>query len=156
VPIFYLESSALVKRYLPEKGTAVMDDLLDGQVDAEFLVISILASLELKSVFARLAKGNRLTQDEFGQLLASFWADRSKFSTILPFDNAMVEEASGHLDRHAVRTLDVVHLASILRVRETAQRAGQRLIVVASDQDLLQACRVEKVDVFDPTLDTAG
>ncbi len=154
--IFYVESSALVKRYLPERGSEVADQLLDGRTDSEFLVVSILSALELKSVFARLVKGRRITDAESRELLANFWADRTKLSSILPFDNVLIEEAGHHLDRHPVKTLDAIHLAAVFRMRETAQRSGHRLVVVACDQEVLDACRDEQIDVLDPEVDGAS
>lgn len=153
--IVYIESSALVKRYLPEQGTEVIDELFDRRTSSEFFVISLPSALEIKSVFVRLAKAGRISDAEVRELLASFWADRTKVSSILPFDNSLVEEASGHLDRHPVRTLDAVHVASILRVKETAQRSGERLIVVACDHEVVQACREENIEVLNPESESA-
>jgi len=49
-----------------------------------------------------------------------------------------------------MRTLDALHFASILRVKGIAEDVGQSLLVVTSDQDLLDACKAEGIEVLDP------
>ena len=52
-------------------------------------------------------------------------------------DSHIIERAGQELNRYSLRTLDAIHFASMLTVKELAARAGERLIVVGSDQELI-------------------
>ena len=80
MPILYVESSALVKRYIPEKGSDFMDELFDRRTGSLYLVTSILSALEHKSALTRLAKNGNINEEDKREALAEFWRDRRLFS----------------------------------------------------------------------------
>jgi hypothetical protein len=49
-----------VKRYVEERGSQVLDEIIEGKAGEESLAISTFTVLELKSAFMRLVKGGRL------------------------------------------------------------------------------------------------
>mgnify|MGYP001570303569 CR=1 FL=1 len=155
MPIMYVESSALVKRYIPEKGSDFMDELFDHRTGSLYLVTSILSALEHKSALTRLAKSGTIGESEMKEALAEFWRDRRLFSTIVPIDNAFLEEAGNHLERYPLRSLDALHLAAILRILDVTRRSGETLVVVGSDRELLDACHQEGITVLNPEEDRA-
>ena len=52
-----------------------------------------------------------------------------------------LEEAAGALEEYPLRAGDAVHLASIRRMRRTANDPTDSLVVIGSNQELMQACR---------------
>ena len=72
-----------------------------------------------------------------------------------PFDNTIITEAALHCDRHSLKTLDAIHMASIFRVRDSANASGETFAVVVSDQEIIEACQSENILVIDPAEDRA-
>ena len=63
--IFYLDTSALVKRYKAEEGSDIIDYLYDNLPRGHSMATSFLTVLEFVSAIRRLQKGNRISQDDF-------------------------------------------------------------------------------------------
>lgn len=141
--IIYLETSALVKRYVEEAGTEAADRLFDEKLPDEFFSISTLAVLELKSALRRLVKAGRIRESQYRDLIAEFTRDAASISLILPVNDALMEEAATALESHALRAGDAIHFATILQVKQVADDTRQPLIVVTSDLELLEACGQE-------------
>lgn len=148
--VLYLESSALIKRYVPEKGSEVLDALVDGKVGSHDLTISVLALLEQKSALARLVRSRDISRLDMREAIAEFAQDRRGFTLTLPMDNDLIYEASGHIDRYPLRSLDAIHLAAALRVSEIARRLGAVFAVVCSDGSLSTACQMAGLEVINP------
>ena len=72
MPVYYLDTSAIVKRYLDEQGTEVVDLLLDDIGPENSFYISWLSILEFTSVILRLTNGGQLTRDAADTVLARF------------------------------------------------------------------------------------
>ena len=79
---YYLDTSAIVKRYLQEQGTEVMDRLLDGTAPDNRFYTSWLSILELTSAILRLANGGQLTLADV-VLPAAQWAEEEGTMTNL-------------------------------------------------------------------------
>ena len=156
MPIIYIETSSLAKRYVDEKGTQTLDDLFEGRRPTEFFVISTLAALELKSVLRRLVRGGRISEAQYQDLIADFAKDVPAISLVLPVDNRLVEEAGAALEKHPLRAGDALHFAAILRANQIAEETGQSLVVVTSDSDILDACGQEGIKTLDPAEDNAS
>ncbi len=58
--VFYLDASALLKRYRTEKGTEIVDDIYDGRGEQHIILTSQLTCIEVESVAARARKGGIL------------------------------------------------------------------------------------------------
>jgi len=137
----FADSSALVKLYVAETGTAAMRHLTE---DADVLV-SFLAFAETIATFTRLFREERLTREAFSEVCADFQADWVSFFR-LPLDSGLEPLIMELCQRHSLRGADAVHLAStVMLVRE-----GLELVFACNDQRLVEAARAEGLDVFDP------
>ena len=113
---YFLDSSALVKRYHQEAGTAVVEGLFHGPGNRFF--ISRLALVEVHSSFARLVREGVLTEADFGKLISRLEEDvASGVLTVAAVSSRRLEEASSILGTHGltntVRSLDAIHLATL-------------------------------------------
>src|SRR5438552_15678664 len=72
MPVFYLDTSALVKRYRSEAGTDVVEQLLKNPRPEDRFFLSFLSILELTSGILRLAKAGQLRDATATQVLAQF------------------------------------------------------------------------------------
>ncbi|MBI4332759.1 MAG: type II toxin-antitoxin system VapC family toxin [Chloroflexi bacterium] len=128
----------------------MLDELFDGRRPAELFSTSVFGVLELKSALKRLARARKIAAVQYRELIADFATDSELMSLLTPVDNLLMDEAAAILDRHPLRAGDAVHFASILRVKQVAERRQEKVIVVSSDRDLLDACMQEGITVFDP------
>ncbi|MDO8637204.1 MAG: type II toxin-antitoxin system VapC family toxin [Dehalococcoidia bacterium] len=76
--VYYIDSSALVKRYRTEPGTEVLNSLFSGKTEEEVFVTSQFATIEVESVAARGLRGKALTRNAYGVMLTAFVEDLEK------------------------------------------------------------------------------
>ena len=115
MPRHFLDSSALVKRYHQESGSAKVDGLFNATANRFF--VSRLALVEVRSSFARLVREGTLTTSEFGDLVARLHEDvASGLLTVVAVSSQRLEGAASILSTlgltNAIRTLDAIHLAT--------------------------------------------
>jgi uncharacterized protein len=103
----YVDSSALLKRYVEEADSASVDALL--RADPELLTARHTIA-EVRRNLARLLSGRDLAAAR-----AAFAEDIRSFS-IIELDEAACESAASIAETTGVRTLDALHLAAAQRV----------------------------------------
>ncbi len=82
--LYYLDTSALVKRYRTERGTEVMAALFSHQTLDNAFITSHLTVLEVEAVAARAVGARLLTQRAHGTLLRLFNEDLERRSLCFP------------------------------------------------------------------------
>lgn len=145
---YFLDSSALVKRYHIEEGTERVVQLFavpDGQV-----FISRLAWVELHSSFARLVRERAISSAQFQSLIARFQADVANgLLKVNAVSGARLQEASELLATYAVfypiRTLDAIQLATAQSLHRRHHLAG----FVAADKRLLASAAISGLPTID-------
>jgi predicted nucleic acid-binding protein len=103
----YVDSSALLKRYVEEADSAAADALL--RADTELLTARHTI-VEVRRTLARLLSGRDLVAAR-----AAF-ADDLRSVSIIELDEATCESAAAIAETTGVRTLDALHLAAAQRV----------------------------------------
>lgn len=120
--ILYLDTSALVKLIRHEEGSDLMARAAE---QAKALATSLLTRIEVHSALARLAR-----EGTPPEALATWFAAFSKLwlpMVLINLDRS-AEAACRLCLKHPLRSLDAIHLASALRIREE----GQLEVVFAS------------------------
>lgn len=112
MPVFYLDTSALVKRYRTEQGTEIVQQLFDNPSPEDRFFISFFSIIELTSGILRLAKGGQLSQDTANQILARFWRDVQKLFRLWPLNDDIAVDAVTVVEEHRLRSADAIHLAT--------------------------------------------
>lgn len=146
MPVYYLESSALFKRYRTEKGTDVVNAIFAGRTDADVLATSQLVTVEMESAAARGLKGRALNRQAHGAMLRSFAEDLGNI-IVLPLTGPAILEAAQVARQWALRALDAMHVATAMRVRQATQ---VRIVLVAADREIIQVGKATGFDVLDP------
>jgi predicted nucleic acid-binding protein len=103
----YVDSSALLKRYVEEPDSRTADALLRA---ADSLLTARHTVVEVRRNLGRLLAGRELTAAR-----ASFVADLRSIS-LIELDEATCESAAAIAEAMGVRTLDALHLAAAQRV----------------------------------------
>ena len=148
---YYLDTSALVKRYTDEPGSDWIRQIIDLPADNCVL----LAEITLAEVAAALAAKHRapggITQEQRDRALSRFLQDCDDRFLLIPVDRVVIDRAVGLTQAWRLRGYDAVQLATALVTGETLQ--SQNLdapIFVASDTDLLTAAQAERLSVENP------
>ncbi len=123
----YLDTSALVKRYLPERNSAAFETYFSELAPAH---ISRLTLVELRSTFARKRRQARLNPAQEAAAMNEVRIDiQNGLLTVVPSTDADFIEAFRLMDELTtlpLRTLDALHLA-------TASGLGSSIIATADD-----------------------
>jgi uncharacterized protein len=132
--IHYLDTSALVKRYVTEPGSTSVRALFRGKDVAT----SRVAYAEIAATTARLARENALTDTARDAILNRLDSDFAAI-TIVEVRAALVRRVSSLVIRRPLRGYDAVHLASALALRDR----GVAATFWAADAVLVEAARAE-------------
>ena len=112
--ILYLDTSALLKVYLVEDGTATVRA---GVESSEIVASSLIAFVEARAAFARRRREHELTQADHRRLAQDFAKDWGRYLKI-EVSEPLVIEAARLADAHRLRAYDAMHLASALLLAE--------------------------------------
>lgn len=147
----YFDSSALVKRYLAEIGSAwVQARCADPN---RVIAIVNLGHLEISAAFAGKLRGNFLTQDEHRTARTALTADFRRQYQVLPVTDQRLTTAIDLTTRHRLRGYDAMHLAVAMLLNQAlTNRLLPPLTFVAADNDLLDAASAEGLAVVNPNL----
>ena len=148
---FYLDASALAKRYIPEKGSVQVDAILDTVPSRRNYFLNVGAG-EVLSILVRKRNAGTLSDPDFGQATADFHAEiaRAAVATRVPVTSRLVTGSFPLIVAHSLNSTDGLILKSALALGRRLRRAGDDLVLVASDQRLLRAAQSEGLKTFDP------
>jgi predicted nucleic acid-binding protein len=135
---YFLDASALVKRYVREAGSERMQALVRRQPE---LVISRLTVVEVPAAIWKRSRAGNLSAAETRRALARFAGDLARLTTVEPRP-ATIELAAELIERYPLRAYDAVQLASALR---WARETGLASCFVCADERLGQAAAKEKL-----------
>jgi len=146
---YYLDTSALVKRYVVEVGS----DWVKGLYRApnRFLVTSIISLAEIGASLARKRRMGEMGETIYDRLLQTIREEFERAHVVMGIDRALMNLAVDLTMRHPLRGYDAVHLASALLIPAQASPLHPILVTfVSADQTLLAATAVEGLAVEDP------
>jgi hypothetical protein len=150
VSSYYLDTSALVKRYVNETGS----DWLRAVVvipEPSLLFTSRMTIVEVISAFARRLRDGSLSFEEFVSLRDAFQGDCLGEYQIMPPAMYVMDLACSLLQRHPLRAYDAVHLATALGAqRFLAERGHGPLTFLSADDGLNLAAGLEGLAVDNP------
>ena len=129
----FLDSSALAKKYIAEKGS---ERILALWQEAEDVSLSILCVPEVLSACNRLRREKKLDQRGYQAIKDGFFRDLedTNLVNVVP---TIIEGAVNCLEGGTIRTLDAIHVASAMSI-------GSELFVT-SDPRQAQGARAMKL-----------
>jgi len=144
---FFLDSSALIKLYHQEPGTERVEEIF-ATADAT-LVISELATVELRSALARKVRTGEITVQAEEEVVRNFDQDCADRFMSEPLTSAVVHQAKELLKKHghqrALRSLDAIQLATFAIVR-----AREEVVFVCADGRLCGIVEAEGHSALNP------
>jgi len=150
VKAYFLDTSALVKRYVPETGSNWIQSITDVASNND-LAISQITWVEVYSAFARRQREGSLSTGELDILLQKF---RNEFDTqyrVIEVDPALIESAGQLVIQYLLRAYDAVQLASGLYVQSVLTSMPEtQLIFVSADNRLLNIAQSAGLAIDNP------
>ena len=150
---YFVDSSALVKRYVQETGTARVRRLTRHN-PSTITYIARITVVELTSAVARRRKGTPpLAPSRASSILRRFRQHLDGRYTVIEIPPALLDEAARLANAHTLRAYDAVQLAAALEINRREQAAGyDPVTLVSADRDLNAAATAEGLTVQDPNL----
>jgi predicted nucleic acid-binding protein len=147
----FLDTSAVVKRYLPETGTTWVRGLSDP-ASGNIITLSEITLVEVAAALAaRHRASGGISQQARDAGLTLFKRHFSTEYAVVPIGRAILDRAVDLTQRHRLRGYDAVQLASALEGHAALVASGQPgLTFVAADADLVAAARAEGLLADDP------
>jgi predicted nucleic acid-binding protein len=146
VSLYFLDSSALVKRYVTETGSNWIRALTDPTARNP-LIIARITWVEVLSALARREREGSITSDDVARAIRTFSYDLDTQYQVAEVDGALARAAGELVIQHPLRAYDAVQLASAHRVQSDLTRtestsltfltADERLIAIAQAEGLL-------------------
>lgn len=146
MPVYFVDSSALVKRYRHEAGSERVNQLLDP---AERLIMARLTQVEVSAAIVRRGRVTGVSTHDLAAVLATFDRDLRDSFDVVELDAPVIERATALAPRHGLRAADAVQLACALLARADAPQ--QEFTLVGNDLELNAAAVAEGLSVLDPT-----
>lgn len=150
VSIYFLDSSALVKRYITETGSAWIRSLTEPDA-RNSLIIARITWVEVLSALARRQRERTLTPGDVGQAIRTFRHDLNAQYQVSELDAALADAAGELVCRHPLRAYDAIQLASALHARsDLAQISAPTLTFLTADDRLLAIAQAEGLRTDNP------
>ena len=118
--ILFLDTSSLVKLYVEEAGSDSVRRLVAG---ASRIAVSVVAYPEARSAFARRRREGALNAKALRTARGAFERDWTRMVRLAVTED-MCRAAGTLAERHGLRALDSLQLASFLSLRSRLPRRG--------------------------------
>lgn len=142
--MIYLDTSALVKKYVAEEGSENIVTIMQSSV----IATSRLTYPEILSTLIRRSRAGDITNNKLKEILKGFESDWDCF-TILDIHEELLPIIKRLIEKHYLRGADSIHLSSALWLKDTIH---EEVAFVASDINLLNAAGSEKLNSINPVV----
>ena len=142
----YLDTSAVIKLYIEEEGTARVVALTEDGGGVQVVILDI-ALLESRSAIRRREREGDISGSDADRILKQIEEDASSSFLLQPSTSAVMEEAARLIDWHPLRTYDALQLAGCLVVRRGVPGP---LTFVCADTRLCEAASLEGLTTLNP------
>jgi len=147
---YFIDSSALAKRYVTETDTHWMQALTDP-VSGNSLFVVRITLVELVAAISRRRKNGDLTPADAAAALSDVRADFASDYRVIEVRATHIAQAEALADRHALRGDDAVQLAAAIHVNDAYAAAGQPAVtLISADLELNAVAAAEGLGVDDP------
>lgn len=148
--LFFLDSSAVVKQYVRERGTPWVIQLTHPS-KRNALYLAHTTCVEVTSAVVRRHRAGVLSAAQAAQILGDFRFDLARQYRLIGITPSLIEAAMVLAERHGLRGYDAIQLAAVLQTHSRFSgryRAG--LTLMSADAALNAAAQLEGVTVDDP------
>jgi predicted nucleic acid-binding protein len=145
VAVSFLDTSALVKRYVSETGSAWVRSLTDPTAGHAHCITRITLP-ETVAAITRRERGGQITPANAAKALADFDLDFVRQYRGITLSDALIDRAALLARTHGLRGYDSVQLAAALAVWSQVPTT----VLISGDGDLNAAAAAEGMTIDDP------
>jgi predicted nucleic acid-binding protein len=146
----FWDSSALLKRYLNETGSARVQNLFDPAV-GNSVFIAAVTGVEILAAISRRARGGSIPPQDATAACAQVRADLLTDYHVVDLSPAVLSQAMDLAETLRLPGYDAVQLASALAVQAQRTASGlPALTLVSADTELNAAAAAEGLLIEDP------
>ena len=150
--VYFCDSSAIVKRYVSEQGTAWLTGITDPAAGNRVYVAAITGA-EVIAALARKRRGQHLSTNDAATAMTRFRHDYENEFLIVEVAAALIGSAMSLADTHSLRGYDAVQLAAAIQTQQRRNaRGAPALIFITADDDLLDAGAAEGLITDNPNV----
>lgn len=148
--VYFLDSSALVKRYIREMGSAWVSDLFNPTLNNDVLIAAI-TGVEIVAAITRRARGGSITMADATTVINQFRNDLQTDYQIVEITERVINSAMVLAETHGLRGYDAVQLAAGLEVNTIClANSLPSVYLVSADGELNAAAVSEGLNVQNP------
>ena len=149
---YVLDTSAIVKRYIMETGTAWVRSIADPAA-SNLIYLANITDVEMTSAVVRRQRGGSISAADAAAMLTQFRQDLVKGYRIIDVTPALLLAARSLVERHGLRAYDAVQLAAAVELNAQWIAAGTGTVtLVSADHELNAAAIAEALPIEDPNL----
>jgi len=147
---YYVDTSALIKRYIDEVGSDWLRATLSAQPPPSIIVVHLVI-VEVTSALTRRIREDTLTPTDYVQVQNAFRADCLNEYEMVTAVGDIIDQANRLLEKHPLRAYDAVHLAAAVVANQQLLAHGfAPLIFLSADGRLNKAATAEGLAVDNP------
>jgi predicted nucleic acid-binding protein len=146
---YYLDSSAIVKRYIRETGTAWVAGIFDPAGGNRLHTVSV-SLVEVVSGIVRRGRSDRVAVDTLAETCRRIRRDFQNLFSIVGVSPILLNRAAEVAEKHALRAYDAIQLAAAMQVDSATRAVGSQCTVISADAMLNAAAITEGLTADDP------
>jgi len=147
---YYVDSSAVVKRYIRETGSAWVLNLFNPTLNNDVLIAGI-TSVEIIAAIIRRARGRSISTTDATAACIQFRSDLQSDYQVVELTESIINSAMALAETYALRGYDAVQLATGCAINALCTANSLLpVIFVSADNELNSAAASEGLTVENP------
>ena len=142
--VLYLDTSALLKRYVAEPESKDVNAKMD---EATAIATALITRAEVAAALSKARRDNRIAADEARRAEQEFLEDWGEFGKV-PVTEELAATAARLSWSRELRAYDAVQLAAALKCQPILARYGQDTVFACFDKELRRAARTEGLETW--------
>jgi uncharacterized protein len=149
--VYFVDSSALVKRYINETGSQWILNLCHPASNHD-IVIAAIAGVEIIAAITRRARGGSIDAEDAAALCHQFRVDLETEYQVIDISDRIIAAAMNLAQAQGLRGYDAVQLAAACAVNSLCIENSLLLVtLVSADNELNEAALREGLKVENPS-----
>ena len=148
--LYFLDSSALVKRYINEVGSAWVLSLFSPVLNSEFFVAAV-TGVKIVAAITRRARGGSISATDARAVCNQFRGDLQTEYQIIEITEGVISAGMMLAETYGLRGYDAIQLAAGCAVNELCLvNSLPSVIFVSADDELNSAASSERLVIENP------
>jgi len=151
---FFLDASALGKRYIIENGTELINYLFNT-VSKKRMIILLITLGEVISILVRRKNSKQILVKYYRQAMNTFRYEIAEDSDIVfqSISDNLVRTSLLLIEQYSINATDAIILRCSLNIATILRARGEDLVLVTTDVRLSNAAKLEGLTVWNPEND---